>query len=237
MGRFYLWRDGPEMEESRDAPAVSTDSVLLAYFAAPFSRGRGLDMGCGSGLLSIILAWNSTGLKMDGVELSEKAAALARRNVALNGLSDRVTVIHGDLRLLTEVAVGGKYSFIITNPPYFPQFGGTTSPDPARAAARSEGSCALSELAAAAARLLGTGGRLFLVQKPSRLSEIFCVMTQNGFEPKRLRLVEAAPHTAPSLALCELRRGGSPGLTIEPALVLKDEAGADSTEYRKIYRI
>ena len=76
-----------------------------------------------------------------------------------------------------------------------------------------------------------------MVQKPERLSEIFCVMSENGLEPKRLRLVESVPNCAPSLALIECRRGGKPGLIIEPALRLRDENGEDSAEYRKIYRL
>ena len=237
MGHFYLWTDGPVMEESADALPVSTDSVLLAYFASPFSKKRGLDLGCGSGILSVILAWNSPGLIMDGVEISKKAALLAEHNVALNGLADRVNIIYGDFRQLKESETVAKYNFIITNPPYFPRQSGTISPDPARADARSECSCTLADLAKVSSKLLGTGGRLFMVQKPERLSEIFCVMSVNGLEPKRLRLVEAMPGSAPSLALMEFRRDGKSGLIIEPSLRLKDENGADSKEFKKIYRL
>ena len=225
------------MYKSTDALFVSTDSVLLADFAAPFAKGRGLDMGCGSGLLSIILAYDLPELYMDGVEIEARAAELARSNVQKNGLSDRIRKICADLRTLRETDVGGKYDFIVSNPPYFPPGSGTVSEDPQKAAAKSESLCTLRELAESAARLLGTGGRLFMVHKPERLSEIFRMMSESSLEPKRLRLVEARPGAAPSLALMELRRGGRPGLVIEPALRLKDENGAESAEYRKIYRL
>ena len=72
--------------------------------------------------------------------------------------------------------------------------------------------------------------------KPERLSELFCALTAAGIEPKRLRLVCPRPASAPSLVLVEGRRGGRPGLTVEPPLLLRDADGADSAELRRIYR-
>ena len=62
-----------------------------------------------------------------------------------------------------------------------------------------------------------------------------CLMSGCGIEPKRLRLVQHKANSAPSLALVEGRRGGSAGLKIEPPLILADENGGESEEYRRIY--
>ena len=80
----------------------------------------------------------------------------------------------------------------------------------------------------AAAYLCRWGGSFAVVHRPERLSELLCAMTASGVEPKRLRLVCPRAERAPSLILVEGRRGGKPGLTIEPPLILQDEAGADS---------
>ena len=123
----------------------------------------------------------------------------------------------------------------MSNPPYFPVGSGALSPDPARAAARGETDCSLEELCAAAAWLLRTGGRFCLVYRPERLAELLCRMRAAGLEPKRLREICPRPGSAPSLVLAEGRRGGRPGLKIEPALVLTDGAGSESEEVRRIY--
>ena len=62
-------------------------------------------------------------------------------------------------------------------------------------------------------------------------------MSAAGLEPKRLRLVCPRAESAPSLVLAEGRRGGKPGLTILPPLVLADASGADSEEIRRIYHL
>ena len=124
---------------------------------------------------------------------------------------------------------------MISNPPYFPAGSGAVSPDPGRALARSEQGCSLEELCDAAAWLCREGGRFCLVHKPEQLSRLFCVLSARGLEPKRLRLVCPRPASPASLVLIEARRAGRPGLVIEPDLILRDESGRETGEYRRIY--
>jgi len=74
-----------------------------------------------------------------------------------------------------------------------------------------------------------------MVHRPERLSEIFCTLTAHGLEPKRLRMVQYRQGSAPNLVLIEARRGGKPGLAIEPPLLLTNAAGSDSDEVTQIY--
>ena len=60
-------------------------------------------------------------------------------------------------------------------------------------------------------------------------------MSAHGLEPKRLRPVCSSFDRPPSLVLVEGRRGGKPGLTVEPSLLLTDPDGSESAEYRRIY--
>ena len=93
----------------------------------------------------------------------------------------------------------------------------------------------MEEICAASAFLCRTGGSVNFVHKPERLSELFCCMTAHGIEPKRLRLVCHREGAAPNLVLVEGRRGGRPGLKIEPALVLHCPDGSETDEVRRIY--
>lgn len=231
---MLLWPGGPRFLPDASAP-LGTDSVLLADFVRPADRRRGIDLGCASGILSLLLLWRSPRLHMTGLELREDAASLALENMARNGLRERSDMLAGDLRAVRERFRPGGFDLAVANPPYFPVGSGAASPDPSRALAREEGSCTLDELCAAAAWLLGTGGSFCLVHRPERLSELFCALSAQGLEPKRLRLVCARADSAPSLVLVEARRGGRPGLQIEPALMLTDAAGNESAEVRRIY--
>ena len=142
----------------------------------------------------------------------------------------------GDIRRVRELFQTGSFDLAVSNPPYFPKGSGRSAPDPQRASAREEADCSLDELCAAAAYLLPTGGRLCVVYRPERLSELLVCMTAHAIEPKRLRLCCHRPGSAPNLVLVEGRRGGRPGLKLEPILLLTDGAGNETEELRRIYR-
>jgi len=230
-----LWRGGPRMVKESCAYPVGADSVLLADFAAAGRGVRLLDMGCGSGLIALLLLWREATLTADGIELDPAAAAEARANAAANGLAERFRVMTGDVRALHERDTGGRYDVAVANPPYFAADSGEKPADPARRRARSEEGCTLEELAAAAARLVKNGGRFCFVYRPERLAEALAVMRAHRLEPKRLRLVHDTVSAAPSAALIECRLGGGTGLAVEPPLVMKDADGAMTAEARRIY--
>ena len=124
---------------------------------------------------------------------------------------------------------------MICNPPYFPTDSGALSETASRRSARAEIDCTLEEVCRAAAYLLRWGGSFCLVQRPERLTDLLCSLRPLGLEPKRLRFVQMQAGTAPSLLLLEARRGGKPGLSTEPPLILRNSDGRDSAELDQIY--
>ena len=229
-----LWPGGPAFAQAPHAK-LGTDSILLADFVQPERARRGVDLGCASGILCLLLLARAPKLTMTGLELQPEAAELARENLARNGWADRGEVIHGDIRAHRTLFAAGSFDLVVANPPYFPLNHGALPPDPDRATARGELCCSLEELCAAAAWLCRSGGSVCLVHKPERLADLFCTLRANGIEPKRLRLVCNSIRSAPSLVLVEGRRGGRPGLSVEPVLFLRDESGGESEEILRIY--
>lgn len=229
-----LWQGGPVFAQAEHFK-LGTDSVLLASFANSGSARRGIDLGCASGAVALLLLCGNERLCMTGLEIVPEAAELARANMEENGFSDRSEIVCGDIRRHRELFKSGEFDLVVSNPPYFPVGSGRLSPDKERAAARGETDCTLEDICAAAAFLCRTGGRVCFVHKPERLSELFCAMSARGIEPKRLRLVCHTQSSAPNLVLVEGRRGGNPGLKIEPALVLRNPDGTETDEILKIY--
>lgn len=229
-----LWEGGPVFAQAEHF-RLSTDCVLLADFIKTAGRRRGIDLGCASGAIALLLLWRSPRLHMTGLELLEDAADLAGRNMEKNSLQDRSRIICGDIRRHRELLKSGSFDLVAANPPYFPVERGKLSPDEKRSGARGEVNCSLEDICAAASYLCCTGGSFSVVYKPERLSELFCAMTAHGLEPKRLRLVCYRQDSAPSLVLVEGRRGGKPGLDILPPLILTGPDGGDSQEVLRIY--
>ncbi len=229
-----LWPGGPRFYQAEGSFRLSTDSVMLADFSAGIRAKRIIDLGCGAGVLTVLLHCSHPEAAVEGIEIQPASAALCRENLTANALSAD-GILTGDLRSHRALLTAGAYDLVVSNPPYFPVGSGYTAPDAARAAARDERDCTLSDLCAAAAYLCRWGGAFALVHRPERLSEIFCTLTAHGLEPKRLRMVQHRPGAAPNLVLVEARRGGKPGLTAEAPLVLCEPDGSDSAGARRIY--
>lgn len=229
-----LWAGGPMFAQAEHF-RLSTDCVLLADFANINGAARGIDLGCASGAAALLLLARSDRLHMTGLELVPEASALARENMRRNALEDRSEIICGDIREHRALFRSGAFDAVIANPPYYPVGSGALSPDSQRAAARGETSCTLEDICRAAAFLCRTGGSFTIVYKPERLADAMCCMREHGLEPKRLRLVCHSIAAAPNLILLEGRRGGKPGLKLEPALILTSSDGSESEELRRIY--
>ena len=228
-----LWKNGPSFEDG--SFKVSTDSVLLASFASPKGK-NGIDIGCGSGIISLIMLCTNETLQMTGIDVNEDDAETASSNIQRNGLSSRYNVICGDIREHRKLFNTGSFDFAVCNPPYYPENSGKLSSDTEKALARGESLCTREDICKAAAYLLPTGGSFYLVHKPERLSEIFGTMTKYSIEPKRLREVQYRIGRAPSLVLIEGRRGGRKGLIIESPLILTNDDGTETEEVLEIYR-
>ena len=230
-----MWPGGPLFIRDDKSFRPGTDSVLLAAFAAGGQAVRVCDLGCGTGIISILLAWNDTLLSVDGVEIQTDWAVLARANATLCRLGNRITIIDGDLRRHRDFLKAGAYDLVVSNPPYYASGSGKSSNRISRADAREERECTIADIAATAAYLTRWGGRFALVHKPERLAEVICTLSKSGLEPKRLRFVQYRADSAPNLVLIESRRGGNPSLTVEPPLILTDANGHDTDEIKKIY--
>ena len=194
---------------------LGQDTLLLGRFATLRRGGRVCDLGCGAGALPLLLLARESSLDLSGVELDGEAAALARRNLAENGLSGVIRT--GDLRRVREQFPAGRFDLVVSNPPYFPAGSGESG-----GSARMELCCTLTQVCAAAAFLLKNGGRFALVHRPERLAGLMEALGQSGLEPKRLQLVQHDRDKPPAAVLVEAVRQGRPGLSVLPTLILNE---------------
>ena len=226
-GLRFVWADG--------LFRPGTDSFLLSSLPKLPAGLRVCDLGCGTGLLGLLLLQRQWALTVTGIDIQPGAVALAERAAAKNGLTDRLTFQCADLRQIRQHFPTGSFDLVVCNPPYYTPASGKVSADAARRAARSETEASLPEICAAASYLLRWGGKFCLVHKPERLADVICALREAGMEPKRLRLVHNRMTGPPSLFLIEGCRGGRPGLSMEPPLLLQNADGGPSPELNAIY--
>ncbi len=150
---------------------VAIDPVLLAA-AVPATDGqRVLDVGCGTGGVTLCLAARVSGAAIVALEREPAFALLARANVADNGFEDRVQVVEGDL-LAPPAAIGAGFDHVVMNPPYLEPARASRSPDPLRDAANVEGAARLDDWIGFAFGRIRRGGRITLVHRADRLPHV-----------------------------------------------------------------
>jgi tRNA1Val (adenine37-N6)-methyltransferase len=203
----------------------SLDPLLLAGFARVRPGEAVADLGTGSGVIPLLLAARSGGARIVGVELQPALADRARRSVALNGLEGRIKIVEADLRDLRGRLEPQSFAAVLANPPYRRVGSGRKAPVAERAAARHELAGGLEDFLRAAAYLLGTGGRFYVVYLAERLAELLTAMRASRLEPKRLRCVHSRGGEPARLVLIEGRKDGRGGLTVESPLFMYEGEG------------
>lgn len=198
----------------------SVDPLLLAGFCRLSPDDRVLDLGTGSGVVSVLLARAFPQISLVGLEIQPRLAEIAHRNAEQNGLAERFRVVRGDLRDKGRFPPS-SFEAVAVNPPYRPLGAGRLGPDQERNTARHELTCTLADWVSAAAEWLAPKGRLFAVYPAWRAVSLLAGLKERGLFPKRLRTVHQRPGAEASLILVEARQGGREELVISPPFFIQ----------------
>ena len=212
--------------QRRRGHRFSVDDLATAWEAvrAAPEAGTFLDLGCGVGAVLLMVAWRLPEAKGFGIEAQDISIELARRNVQDNGLAERVSILHGDLRDVTRDWPHATCALVTGTPPYLPLGTASASPDPQRAAARLELRGGVEDYLAGAARVLSPEGVV--------------VVCSDGRAPDRVVRGAAAADLIPVRRLDIVPRAGrsplfsvwtcartSRGPLEHTAVVMRDEGG------------
>lgn len=211
------------------------DAVLLTGFVRAARGSRMIDLGCGNGVIPILLSAKTEGAFFEGLEIQADIADMAERSVRFNHLENRVHITTGDIREASSYFEAASFDVVTANPPYMTNAHGLVNPTSHKAIARHELLCSLEDVIREGTKLLKPGGHFFMVHRPSRLSEIFCTMTKYRLEPKRMRLVYPYADKEPNMVLVEGTRGGNPGMTVERPLIVYRDVNEYTDEVRALY--
>ena len=163
MGNFRFKQF--EIQQDRCAMKVGTDGVLLGAWA-PGGK-RILDIGSGTGLISLMMAQRFPEATVVGIDLDADACSQASENVAANPLADRVNIVHCALQ---NFEASGLFDAIVSNPPFF--VNSLKNPDSKRTMARHTDSLPFRDLFRGVKRLLSEDG-VFSAIVPAEVLEQF----------------------------------------------------------------
>jgi tRNA1Val (adenine37-N6)-methyltransferase len=223
--------------QPRHGYRFSVDAVLLAHFVAPPPGARIIDLGTGCGILPLLLSYRQPGLSGLAFEIQPRLAALARDNLAANGLERAWRVAAHDFRRLAEVLPAGSCDWAVCNPPYRQAGASRLNPMTEQALARHEVCADLPAVTAALRHALGIGGRAALVYPVARTAALITALRSEGLEPQRMQVVHGYPGATGKLLLVEAVRGGGKEMQVLPALNIHCRRGGGySPEMARFYQ-
>jgi tRNA1Val (adenine37-N6)-methyltransferase len=211
----------------------SVDAVLLAGLTRVHSHDRIVDLGTGCGVVPLIFAYRNLGRRIVGLEIQKELWELARRNVEVNGFSEKIRMDHRDFREVAADFGPACFDLVVSNPPYRRLCSGRLNPDDRRAAARHELSSSVTDVLQVARSLLGDGGRLSIIYPATRLVHLLATAQSCRLTPKQLTVIYSDAHSAARLVHLECKKGAGEELRIAPPFFIY---GEDKT-YTKAMRL
>lgn len=220
--------------QRRRGHRAGTDAVLLGHLPDPgrVRDGVVVDVGAGSGAAGLIVAARAAAAQVVLVERDPALAALAARNIDLNGWGERVRSLGADLfapGLAAALDLKGGADWVLTNPPYLEEGQGRPSPDPDRAAAHMLSGAGLAGWLRACAALVRPGGRLGLVHRADRLAACLAALGR-GFGEVAVRPVHPRADAPAHRILITAVKGSRAPLALRPPLVLHRPDGSFTDE-------
>ena len=212
------------------------DCVLLSDFAREIKKNsKVVDIGSGTGIVSLLLSKKADPKKIYSVEIQEEMAEMSKRSVELNNLNSLIEVINSNIKDIFKYIEPHKIDAVVTNPPYKKNNTGVKSADKMQLISRHEVECNLEDSISISEKLLKDLGEFYMVHRAERLVDIMTLLRKYKLEPKKVRFVHSKPNEKPTLILVKAIRGAGEYLKIEKPLVIYNEQGEYTDEILEIY--
>ncbi len=215
-----LFNHGIKLSQPEKGYRFSIDPFILAAHVEISGNEKIIDIGCGCGVISLILALKYHDLKITGIEIQEELFLYAKKNIIKNRLESSVNVIQGDIKTIQPKEINGKADIIVSNPPYKKKGSGRLNPNSQKAIARHEITLDIDMLFKYSSRLLKKKGRLYLIFPASRISNLFVAMEQYNFIPNFIKFVHVKKNRAAKFViLCAVKESNKPCIVRYPYII------------------
>lgn len=227
---------GLKIIQNNDGFKFGMDSVLISDFAKNIKdNAKVLDIGTGTGIISILMSGKTNASKIWGIEIQEDVANMAKRSVILNNLQDKVDIINDNINNIENYFENQSIDVIVTNPPYQKNNTGLKSENERHLISRHEIECSLEDIIIKSYKVLKDKGEFYMVHRPERLVDILYLMRKHKIEPKELRFVYPRVGEKANLILIKGIKNAKEFLKILKPLYVYDDTKNYSNEIFEIY--
>jgi tRNA1Val (adenine37-N6)-methyltransferase len=191
------------VKQERAAMKVCTDSCLFAALVSVENKQQILDIGCGTGLLSLMLAQKKQALKITAIEINAEAVLDASENIQDSPFSDQISLVHQSVQDFSKKSEE-KFDLIVCNPPFYQN--NLKSDKSSKNIAHHADELTFNDLAHCLNQLLTPDGSAWLILPPFEMNSFLKLSLENGFFPKRKYLVKHSENKPVFREIVELQR-------------------------------
>lgn len=213
---------GLRIIQNKNYYTFTSDSVILANFINLKENDVCAEIGTGCGVIPVLLSAKTKFKKIFAFELQSEMARLAEKNVILNKLEDKVSIISDDVRNFTQHFQKESFDVVFSNPPYMK--GDGKNANAIRDLARHDTSLPMEDLCKTAFNLLKFGGKFYVVYGATRSCELIHMLIESNLEPKRMFFTQNGKDKI-VLVVIEAVKGGKHGVEVLPDLITNDKKG------------
>lgn len=219
--------DNLKIIQNKDYFCFGTDSVMLANFVkSESSKNVIVDLCSGSGVIPIIISAKRKYKKIFCVELQNEMCDLLNKNVKLNNLEDKIITLNDDIKnvktikeMVKNTTGNDKVDIVVCNPPYKTIGTGFKTKHDVKTIAKCEVMCNLEDIFITSSKLLNKKGKLYLVHKPERLSDLICIGRKYNLEAKEIKFIYPRVNKKASIVLISYTKdGGNETNVLEPLI-------------------
>lgn len=229
---------GMKIVQRNDHFNFSIDTVLLASFATiNIKTKKVIELGSGNGALLMLMSKRCRA-QMYGMEILETSHNLAKKNISMNNLEDKINLIQGDICECEKHFKQQEFDLVVANPPFFKYSEEHTllKKEEHTSLARHELNASLDDYIKAAYYLLDNRGIFTIVHRADRLPEILELMKKSRIEPKKLQICYTKSGKDAKIVLVEGIKNGVEGLKILPPIYINNDDGSYSEIIKKMYK-
>ncbi|QEH61209.1 hypothetical protein SCHIN_v1c00110 [Spiroplasma chinense] len=218
--------------QETDMFSFSLDSILLARFYKPKSKEKIIgDFGTNNAIIPLIVSnYINKDSKIYGIDIQKEAVKIAKENVELNNLQEKIEIINQDINEYVKDK-NNFFDVIYSNPPYFKvqQDSNLNKKSDFLIPARHETHLKLEQLIYSAKVALKNGGRFVMVHLIERMDEIIYLLKKNNFAVKNIQVVYSKEKQDAKKILIDAINDGNEGMKFLPPLYVHKDNG-DYTE-------
>ncbi|MDU2599277.1 MULTISPECIES: tRNA1(Val) (adenine(37)-N6)-methyltransferase [Anaerococcus] len=215
----YIPKTNIKMLHVAKSYTFGVDSIILLDFAKMKKNKNLIDIGSGSGILSLGANDYYNLKKVYAIEIQKEKANLLKENLNINDIYN-VEIVNKDLN---NVDLGSNLiDYIITNPPYYKITDNIRNKNEEFLISRQEKYLKLENIFDFANKTLKDRGKLFMIHKPERMVEIF--NKSGNLKPKRIRFVQSTYNKKPQFILIEFVKNANDGIKIEDPLIIYENS-------------